>query len=645
MCAISILILFKTSLPDTFEDHFNQAIELIREEKSSLAIAAFEQAAAINPHHAPTYFNMGVIHKSLGNQSKAQECLERAIVLNPAYTKAYSAIASIYASQQRINDAIKAAERTVELGENSNRELFFNLGFWHTMQEEYPSAIQYYKKALSLAPHQKDVLYNLACTLRYYGNFQESRNYYQQVLDQTPTNAHALYGYAECCLALGDYEHGWSAFEARWKRDTDSRHFNEKLWDGSPLTHKTIIIRAEYGQGDTVQFIRYAQLLKQEKARVVVEAQHSLVKLLSYCPYIDQVIEVNNGNQHLPPHDYQVPVMSLPYYFKTRIDSIPATVPYLTVPQDLVNEWGQKLNIPGSYKIGICWDSSPYYEQFKSSYSKKSIPLTVFEPLTKIPGVMIYSLQQMNGMEQLKTLPEGMIVHDFGPHFDREHGRFMDTAAVIQNLDLVITTDTSIAHIAGALGKQVWVLLPTVADWRWMTTITKTPWYPTMTLFRQPEKGRWDMVITQVVREVSDILKKQKKSTSQPISVMTEVQIGELVDKITILQIKEERIKDPAKLTNIRAELSSLIATYEQKVPHLAQLPELWQLLKTINEKLWVIEDAIRDKERAKAFDQEFIELARAVYYTNDERCRIKRDINMLTGSRLMEEKSYAAYA
>lgn len=643
---ITTLILPTALLGSSFEEYFNEGIRLVHQEKNLESIAALEKAAQLNPTQAQTYFNLGIIYKAIGNTAKAQESLEHALSLNTHYSKPYVHLASIYATSNRIDDAIMCYQKAIDLGETPNTHIFFNLGYWYTIKEQYPQAISYYKKALALAPGQKDATYNLACALRYYGDFQESRSYYQRIIDQTPDNAQALYGYAECCLALGDYEHGWQAFESRWKRDHDHRHFADKLWDGSLLRNKTIILRAEYGQGDTLQFIRYAPLLKEQGATVILEAQHSLITLLSHCPYLDRVIHVQEQNTHLPPHDYQVPIMSLPYYFKTRLDTIPQNIPYIQIPTPLITEWKQKLSKDTGFKIGICWEGSPYYEQFKSSYSKKSIPLATFAPLAALPNVHLYSLQKMNGTEQLQSLPEDMHVHDFGPHFDHDNGRFMDTAAVIEHMDLIITTDTSVAHLAGALGKPVWVLLPLVADWRWMVGRSDTPWYPSMRLFRQPEVGRWDLLLATVAHELTTLLEhKQARTAKKPISVMTEVQIGELIDKITILQIKKERIKDAAKLKNIDAELNTLLETYTKDVPHMPGITDLWSTLKNTNEKLWVIEDDIRDKERSRNFDQQFIDLARAVYYTNDERCRIKRDINMLTGSRLIEEKSYTAYA
>jgi tetratricopeptide (TPR) repeat protein len=663
---------------NTFEHYFNQGVAFVHEEKRIEAIAALEKAAQLNPTNPQTYFNIGLIQYAMGDYQTSKSNLEKAIYYNPEYTKAHTTLAHVYEALNLPKDAINSYQKAISLGnhttqtyaalaklymhandhirgfdymhkalalEPNNINILFELGYFYAMQEQYDQAAEYYKKVLAINPSITDATNNLAHILRTQGNFPESREYYKQIITARPDYAPGLYGYAECCLMLGDFTEGWRAFESRWKRDTDYRHFADKLWNGSSLKGKTIILRAEYGQGDTFQFIRYAPLLKQQGARVILEAQHSLITLLAHCPYLDQVIPVDDNGAHLPSHDFQIPLMSLPYRFNTTLETIPCPIPYIQVPAPVRAQWKDHFKEEDSFKIGICWQGSPYYEQFKSAHSKKAIPLTTFLPLASVPGVTLYSLQKMNGTEQLQEINHTIKIHDFGPNFDQSNGRFVDTAGVIENMDLVITTDTSVAHLAGALGKPVWVLLPFVADWRWMLNRSDSPWYPSMRLFRQTQTGGWETVMKTVIDELHSL--RQKKRTTalkKTISVMAEVQIGELIDKITILQIKKERIKDAAKLMNIETELSTLLTTYTTDVPQTLDIEELWKLLKTTNEALWTIEDDIREKERKRTFDQEFINLARSVYYTNDERCRIKRDINMLTGSRLIEEKSYTDY-
>ncbi|MDR3549800.1 MAG: DUF6165 family protein, partial [Candidatus Babeliales bacterium] len=639
-----------------------------------------KKAIAINPNHEQTYFNIGLIYLTQEDHTQAASYFQQAIEHKIDYIKAYSYLGQAYQKLERFDDALNCynkmnqyAPPSAELHINMARlykathkpdqELnsykqalalephniiaLFDISYLYTNSGNYQAAIPYYEKLLSVDPTIIDAECNFAHTLKYLGHYERAYDHYQKVVKAMPNFAHGYYGLAECALALGDFEHGWPAFEWRWKRSPNDRNFSKKLWDGSSsLVGKTVMLRAEYGQGDTMQFIRYAKLLKQQGATVILEAQTTLITLLSQCSYLDAVVPVVDSVDQLPYFDFQIPVMSLPYYFKTTADTVPTDIPYLKANQKLIEHWKQELKNDTNFKVGICWGTSPYYEQFKSALSKKAINLESFLPLSQIRGVSLYSLQKMDGVDQLNALPQGMIVHDFGSEFDYTHGRFMDTAAVIENLDLIVTVDTSVAHLAGALGKPVWILLPTVADWRWMINRNDTPWYPNMQLFRQTITGDWDSLLNEVSRKIETLLVEREIASIglNPVSIMAEVQVGELIDKITILQIKMKRIKDPAKLVNIKAELDTLLATCNREVHQTTTLKSLWNELLEVNTSLWLIEDDIRDKERAREFGDSFVKLARAVYYTNDERCRIKRELNLLTGSRLIEEKSYTDY-
>lgn len=543
--------------------------------------------------------------------------------------------------QGQINNAIITYQHALEQDPNHMHTLF-NLANLYVLQEQFDDALSHYRKLLAINPNLLAVHQNLAYTLRMFGKADEAMPHYQLILEKNP-DATTHYGLAECLLKTGNFEQGWSHFEYRWKRDNDYRNFTEKQWDGtSDIAGKTIFVRTEYGQGDTIQFIRFIPLLKKMGATIIVEAQHTLMPLLSLCDYIDKLIPVQEPVQELPTFDIQVPLMSLPRIFKTTVASIPTNIPYMKADQELVQQWKKRLSTDNNFKIGICWEGSSYYESFKPAISKKAIPLTEFIPITKIKGVSIYSLQKIDGIKQLESLPNNVSIHSFAS-LDEKHGRFMDTAALIENVDLVISTDTSVAHLAGALGKPVWVLLPYVADWRWMLNCSDSPWYPTMHLFRQTEPGNWASVIQHIITELNNLLD-QEIAQNFTDKISTEISCGELIDKITILQIKKKNFQDQKKAQNIQNELDNLTNTYEKHIRTSDQLEKLTTYLLEINKKLWNIEDDIRDKERYQKFDQEFIELARAVYFTNDERCKIKREINDLLGSQIIEEKSYTDY-
>lgn len=273
------------------------------------------------------------------------------------------------------------------------------------------------------------------------------------------------------------------------------------------------------------------------------------------------------------------------------------------------------------------------------------------------PGLTLISLQKYDGAEQLAHLPPGMTVETLGAEFDAGSDAFADCAAVMMNLDVVISSDTAAAHLAGALGRPVWIVLKHVPDWRWMMDREDTPWYPTARLFRQARRDDWDEVFERIAGELAraaavktesgDILPQQRADNLDPTqavppgTALVPVSFGELVDKITILEIKSERIDDASKLVNVRVELELLATALARFCVLPPRAGELKAELRRINEALWEIEDQIRDCERNNDFGAKFIELARRVYMTNDRRSAVKRQLSELAGSAIVEEKSY----
>jgi hypothetical protein len=263
--------------------------------------------------------------------------------------------------------------------------------------------------------------------------------------------------------------------------------FQRSLWDGRPLEGKTLLLHAEQGLGDTIQFLRYAALARQRGARVVVGCPKPLLPIVRTCRFIDQLVD-----EITPAMDFDVhcPLMSVPGLLKTTLENIPADVPYLFAAPDLVKQWRESLGGLEGFKIGIVWRGGPAHPNDRA----RSIPLSCFEPLAALPGVRLFSLQKGTGAEQLQDMAGRFPITEVGSRLED----FMDTAAVLANLDLLITCDTAIAHLAGALGVPVWVGLPLVPDWRWLLDRGDSPWYPTMRLFRQKEPGDWAGVFEQI---------------------------------------------------------------------------------------------------------------------------------------------------
>jgi ADP-heptose:LPS heptosyltransferase len=295
-------------------------------------------------------------------------------------------------------------------------------------------------------------------------------------------------------LSCGDFINGWKEYEWRLKINArpSVKEFSQLLWDGSDISGKTILLYTEQGHGDAIQFIRYVPAVVQRGATIIVECQKELASLFQNVEGIKKVISIG---EQLPAFDLHCPLLSLPLKFNTTLDTIPAEIPYIKVNPLSTRKWKDKLSDDSSkLKVGLVWAGSQSHKDDRN----RSFALNTFAPLAQFDNIVFYSLQKEKGSEQAKKPPEGMKLID---HME-EINDFSDTAALIENLDLVISVDTAVAHLAGAMGKPVWTLLPFVPDWRWLLNREDSPWYPTMKLFRQPSHSDWKSVIHKVAEEL-----------------------------------------------------------------------------------------------------------------------------------------------
>ncbi len=279
------------------------------------------------------------------------------------------------------------------------------------------------------------------------------------------------------------------------------------MWDGSDLHGKVIYLRAEQGLGDTFQFIRFVKIAKEMGGTTIFAIQPPLMQYMKSCPYIDTLISTHDSP---PDFDVYAGFVSCPMILKTTLDTVPTNIPYLHADENLVTHWREKLSHDTNFKIGICWQGNPNYSThfLRMAVAAKSMPLSYFVPLFDIPGTSFYCLQIKTGTEQLQdlALDAQAKLTVFDDDFDKTHGSFMDSAAVIKNMDLVITIDTSIGHFAAGLGTPTWVLIPEPPDWRWMLAGRDTPWYPNMILFRQPTPGDWQSPMDAIAAELMTLL-------------------------------------------------------------------------------------------------------------------------------------------
>jgi Family of unknown function (DUF6165)/TPR repeat len=470
------------------------------------------------------------------------------------------------------------------------------------------------------------------------GRHEDAIRAYDRALALDPMRADVQRNRALVLLSLGRYLEGFAEFERRWEcSDFVRPDFAQPLWKGEPIAGKTILLITEQGLGDTIQFIRFAPKVKALGATVLFRCPKRLRKLFAEFPGIDVLCP---GGEPLPSFDVYAPLVSLAAIFGTDVDDVPGIlpVPYLRAEAELVERWSQRLGprAPGELRVGISWQGNPTYigDQYRS------VPLEAFLPLAAIPGVKLISFQMDDGVEQIARLGRRLRLLDFGEELDRDSGPFQDTAALMSLLDLMVTINSAHVHLAGALGVRTWLALSSVPEWRWIAGRDDSPWYPTVRIFEQTTLNDWDEVFQRMARALEELAARMSDRTiAKPISV--EVAPGELIDKITILEIKAERITDSGKLANVRHELLLLTAARDRAVPGSTELDRLTALLRRVNLTLWDVEDALRVCEHHEQFDEEFIRLARSVYKHNDERAAYKRKVNELLGSSIVEEKSY----
>ena len=461
------------------------------------AIDCFQEAVRIKPDHIGAYYNLGNVYRDKGQTDGAIKCYQRVIQLNPDYADAYINLGVLFRQKERFDDEIAAYQKAIRI-DSTAAGAYYNLGHSYFEKGRFDEALACYQKVTQLVPENIDAHMNLGLIFRIKGLHHDALVCYQKAVQINPEDAEAHWNMSNVLLLTGDFERGWKEYEWLWKTKDNMgrrRNFSQPLWDGSDIGGRTIFIYAEYGFGDTIQFIRYVRLVKKYGARVIVECQKELASLLRSVHGIDMIIPCG---EQLPDFDLHYPLMKLPVAFHTDFGNMPAETPYILADRGLIQEWNRRL-MPDSagLKIGLVWSGG-------GLPLKKSCSLEMYAPLADLKGITFYSLQMGEAGKEAENPPTGMKLRDY----TNEIRDFSDTAALIENLDLVIAVDTSVAHLAGALGKPVWVLLPFVPDWRWFLDREDSPWYPSMRLFRQPSLGDWGSVSAKVVEGLQKEIEK-----------------------------------------------------------------------------------------------------------------------------------------
>jgi len=480
--------------PDLAESYNNLGAALKDAGRVDEAAAALRQAIRLKPDLADAHNNLGNALREKGQVDEAIAAHQQAIRLKPDYPEAHNNLGNALGAKGQLDEAIAAYRQAIRLkpdyaGAHSN--LGNALGDIGQLEE----AIASQRQAVRLKPDFAEGHYNLGNALKEMGQVDEAIISYRQALALNPNSPEAHLGLALSLLARGDLGRGLGEYEWRWKsKDFPSprRNFAEPQWDGSPLEGRTFLLHAEQGFGDAIHFIRYLPMVEQMGGRIVIECPTELQRLFQT---IAGRCEIVIRGQPLPPFDLHCPILSLPFALKSTLESIPAEVPYLFPDPELLESWRKRLgDSAAGLKVALAWAGNPIVKGDQT----RSMSLDRLAALSEARGATFYSLQKGAAARQADQPPAGMPLVNLAP----ELHDFADTAAAMCLMDLVITTDTSVAHLAGALGRPVWVMLRFMPDWRWFLDREDSPWYPTMRLFRQTTPGDWSGVVQRIAMQL-----------------------------------------------------------------------------------------------------------------------------------------------
>ncbi|MEQ1830722.1 MAG: tetratricopeptide repeat protein [Pirellula sp.] len=500
---------------------------------SQLAVEFLQSALRIDPRHSPSWISLSMIYRERGDAPEARRCLQTALGLDPNSVGALLGMGVLLGDEKRYGDAAKILEKAASLAPtsatvlanlgNAQRELkqfeeaernllraielephnakaHLNLGTLYSDQRQLPQAKFHFQQSLSLDPNNANCLMGLGSVFYEYGHLEEALRTSRESTEKDRNLAQAHHNLAIILLVQGAWDEGFQEHEWRLKVESyPVRKCAQPQWQGEPLTDQTLLVHAEQGLGDTIQFCRYIRLVKARVKNVIVEVPRQLIPVISSSNDMDHLVA---SGDEVPHFDYQIPMLSLPAVFRTTPDSVPCDVPYLFADQDRMERWRSRLSSRPAFRIGIAWRGNPTYRRNKD----RTIPLANFAALSRIPGVELISLYPDEASQDITSVRDQFQVTDFGHELDRD-GAFLDTSALMQCLDLVISGDSAPVHLAGALGVKTWLLCSFVPDWRWLMHRDDSPWYPTVRIFRQSSHGDWPGIFLRVESELRCLVK------------------------------------------------------------------------------------------------------------------------------------------
>jgi Flp pilus assembly protein TadD len=434
-----------------------------------------------------------------GDARKAEACFRELIRLLPDSAEAHASLGLLLDKQGMVGEAEHHYRHSISLNPDQG-DIHLNLGMLLAKQKRFEEAEAHYRQVVELIPDSAVAWSNLGVLQACRKQETEAELSYRIAIAINPDHRLAYFNLSYLLLRQGRFEEGWRCLEMRDWYGQLEKNIPCPRWQGEPLQGRSLLISFDAGHGDMIQFCRYAKVLKARGAARITLVCHPALKTLFTT--LDGVDTVLAFDETLPPAewDYWTPPLSIPFYCRTRLDSIPVDIPYLRADRKLAERWSSVMSGecgPSDLRVGLVWKGNPRFE----NDSERSLPdLKALEPLGTIEGVRFFSLQKGAGEDEAANLPADLPLVNLGPHISD----FADSAAIVANLDLIISVDTAIAHLAGAMAKECWTLLPDyMTDWRWLTGRTDSPWYPgVMRLFRQPRMGEWATVIAEVHSEL-----------------------------------------------------------------------------------------------------------------------------------------------
>lgn len=474
--------------PDHGDALYNRGYALHGLKRYDEALAAFDRVLTLRPSLAAAHVNRGNTLNELKRHEEALASYDRALAAQPSLAEAHANRGMALHALDRHEEALAAFDRALALSPDYAVALYNRGSTLHGLKR-YEDAVASYDRAIAVKPDYAAAHSNRGASLYEMMRFDEALASYDRAVAADPDFPDAHWNEASLRLLTGDFKRGFAEYEWRWTYERlapAKRDYPQPQWRGEDVAGKTVLLYSEQGFGDTIQFSRYATLVAARGARVVLEVESQLERLLQSLPG-PAVVLAKGGPA--PDFDVHCPLLSLPFAFGTEVDTVPGEMPYLSAPAEAVAAWRAKLPRDGRRKIGLCWSGNTGHLRD----ADRSIAFDALAPLLDVEAAFVVVQKDIRPADAAALNARGDI-----PQVGAALGDFADTAALIAALDLVITVDTSIAHLAGALGKPVWILLPRIPDWRWLLNRNDSPWYPTARLFRQDDSAVWPSTIARV---------------------------------------------------------------------------------------------------------------------------------------------------